>query len=350
MQERKQKTRKRKMHIIRMAVVVIPLILLLLSQTAFAQNTYVITDGARVLVHTSSATDPAVVLTEAGLALGADDTYTTQTGIGRSEITVQRVQNVTIDYCGEILEVSSTSETVGQLLQRLDLTVGSDKNVSVPMEAEAEDGLIITVSRTVRVTETYTTTIPYETGYRADPSLPAGTPAVLIRGQEGQALCTACVVYVDGQETSRTVLQQTVVTQPVNAVVAVGTAGQQPDVSTQGVVIADGFIFLPAGEVLTYKGTRQVGATAYTHTDAGCDFITSTMTRVRVGTVAVDPTVIPYGTRMFIITNDGTYVYGVSTAEDCGGAIQGNRGDLYYPTDPECWDFGVRDATIYYLG
>ena len=149
MQERKQNTRKRKMHIIRMAVVVIPLILLLLSQTAFAQNTYVITDGDRVLVHTSSATDPAVVLTEAGLALGADDTYTTQTGIGRSEITVQRVQNVTIDYCGEILEVSSTSETVGQLLQRLDLTVGSDMNVSVPMEAEAEDGMIITVSRTV---------------------------------------------------------------------------------------------------------------------------------------------------------------------------------------------------------
>ena len=148
MQERKQNTRKRKMHIIRMAVVVIPLILLLLSQTAFAQNTYVITDGDRVLVHTSSATDPAVVLTEAGLALGADDTYTTQTGIVRSEITVQRVQNVTIDYCGEILQVSTPSETVGQLLQRLDLTIGSDMNVSVPMEAEAEDGMIITVSRT----------------------------------------------------------------------------------------------------------------------------------------------------------------------------------------------------------
>ena len=103
MQERKQNVRKRKMHIIRMAVVVIPLILLLLSQTVFAQNTYVITDGDRVLVHTSSATDPAVVLTEAGLALGADDTYTTQTGIVRSEIKVQRVQTVTIDYCGEIL-------------------------------------------------------------------------------------------------------------------------------------------------------------------------------------------------------------------------------------------------------
>lgn len=350
MQERKQNVRKRKMHIIRMAVVVIPLILLLLSQTVFAQNTYVITDGDRVLVHTSSATDPAVVLTEAGLALGADDTYTTQTGIVRSEIKVQRVQTVTIDYCGEILEVSSPSETVAQLLHRLDLQVGSDMNVSVPLEADAVDGMHITISRTVRATETYTTSIPYETSYRADPSLPSGTQAVLIQGQAGQALCTASVVYVDGEETSRTVLKQTVITQPVNAVVAVGTAGQQPDVDTQGVVITDGFIFLPTGEVLTYKDTYQVVATAYTHTDAGCDFITSTGTTVRVGTVAVDPTIIPYFTRMFIVTNDGMYVYGIATAEDCGGAIKGDRIDLYFPTDPECWEFGVRDATIYFLG
>jgi len=291
-----------------------------------------------------------VVLTEAGLALGAEDTYTTQTGIVRSEITVQRVQQVTVNYCGEILDVSTTSETVGQLLQRLDLEIGPDMHVSVPMEAEATDGMRIDVSRTVRTNETYTTAIPYETSYRADPTLPSGTQSVLIQGQAGQALCTASVVYVDGQETSRTVLQQTVTVQPVNALIAVGTAGMQPDVDTQGVIIDDGFIFLPTGEVLTYKDTYQVVATAYTHTDAGCDFITSTMTRVRVGTVAVDPTVIPYGTRMFILTNDGTYVYGISTAEDCGGAIKGDRIDLYYPTDPECWAFGVRDATIYFLG
>ena len=350
MQERKHNVRKRKMHIIRMAVVIVPLILLLLSQTAFAQNTYVITDGDRVLVHTSSATDPAVVLTEVGLALGADDTYTTQTGIVRSEITVQRVQLVTIDYCGETLEVSVPSSTVGQLFQQLDLTIAPDMNVSVPMEAEVVNGMQITVSRTVRATETYTTSVPYATEYRSDPSLPAGTQAVLIHGQAGQALCTASVVYVDGEETSRTVLEQTVIAQPVNELVAVGTAGQQPDVETQGIIIADGFIFLPTGEILTYTHTHVVEATAYTHTDEGCDFITSTGTTVRVGTVAVDPTQIPYGTRMFIVSNDGQYVYGISTAEDCGGAIKGDRIDLYYPTDPECWQFGRRDATIYFLG
>ena len=77
---------------------------------------------------------------------------------------------------------------------------------------------------------------------------------------------------------------------------------------------------------------------------------TATMTVVHIGTIAVDPRVIPYGTRMFIVSNDGEYIYGVSTAEDCGGAIKGKRIDLYYPTLWECNQFGVRDCTIYFLG
>jgi 3D (Asp-Asp-Asp) domain-containing protein len=66
--------------------------------------------------------------------------------------------------------------------------------------------------------------------------------------------------------------------------------------------------------------------------------------------IAVDPDVIPYGTRMFIITSDGAFVYGVSTAEDCGGAIKGDRLDLYMPTYRECMQFGRQDCTVYFLG
>ena len=78
--------------------------------------------------------------------------------------------------------------------------------------------------------------------------------------------------------------------------------------------------------------------------------ITATMTRVRIGTVAIDPKVIPYGTRMFIVTNDNQYVYGIATAEDCGGGIKGDRIDLYFPTKKECFAFGVRQVTVYFLG
>ena len=78
--------------------------------------------------------------------------------------------------------------------------------------------------------------------------------------------------------------------------------------------------------------------------------ITATGTTVHVGTVAVDPRYIPYGTRMFIVSNDGVYIYGISVAEDCGGAIKGDRVDLYFPTLSECFAFGRRNCTIYFLG
>jgi 3D (Asp-Asp-Asp) domain-containing protein len=78
--------------------------------------------------------------------------------------------------------------------------------------------------------------------------------------------------------------------------------------------------------------------------------ITSTGTTVRIGTVAVDPRIIPYGSRMFIISNDGVYIYGVAVAEDCGGAIKGDRIDLYMPTYEDCVQFGRRTCTIYFLG
>ena len=353
MQERKRNMAKRKKSIIRMAILAVPLVLLLLlSQTAFAQNTYVITDGDRVVVYTSSATDPAAVLDEAGLALGADDTYTTQAGIGISEIKVQRSVSVTVDNCGEIITVSAKDETVASLLKRLDIKVDGSTAVSAPLEATVTDGMKITVTRSVHNTETYTAAIPYEIVYCYDTTLPAGQESVVTEGEDGLLLCTANVVYLDGQESSRTVTKQTVIRQPVNKVVAVGTGADIPasKFSDRGLVITEDKIILPTGEVLTYTGTMQADATAYTHTDAGCDRITATGSVVHKGTVAVDPRFVPYGTRMFIVANDGSYVYGVAEAEDCGGAIKRDRMDLYFPTYEECIAFGWRTCTVYFLG
>ena len=110
-------------------------------------------------------------------------------------------------------------------------------------------------------------------------------------------------------------------------------------------------IATPTGEVLTFTHSETFEATAYTHFDEGCDMKTATDTTVHWGTVAVDPRLIPYGTRMFIITNDGEYVYGIAAAEDAGdGNIVGNRIDIWLPTWSECIQFGYRDCTIYLLG
>lgn len=58
-------------------------------------------------------------------------------------------------------------------------------------------------------------------------------------------------------------------------------------------------------------------------------------------TIAVDPRVIPYGSKVYI-EGYGTYI-----AEDCGGGIKGNMIDIYMNTYNECIQFGRRKAKVY---
>ena len=358
---------KRKMTLpMRIATIALPIIcvILLLTQTAFAKNTYVINDGGRVMYHTTYATDPEQVLNEAGLELGEDDIVTTQPGFGVSEITIQRKQLISIVHGGKTLDVVSYGESVESLLERLSLLLAKEDVVSVPLNTQTYDGMVISVSRAVQTEESYIASLPYETSYCYDPTLAEGEEKVLTAGVEGQVLVTATVVYVDGVESSRTVLSQNVVRQPVNAVIAVGTyieqnapeteptepeIPQKPEVTGKP-IISDGMIITPDGEVLTYTSSDVFKATAYHNSDPGCTIWTAIGTLCRVGAIAVDPTVIPYGTRMYIVSNDGRYIYGIATAEDCGKSIKGMRIDLYFDSVAECNTFGIRDCTVYFLG
>lgn len=72
--------------------------------------------------------------------------------------------------------------------------------------------------------------------------------------------------------------------------------------------------------------------------------ITASGTKVHEGTVAVDPDVIPLGTRLYI---DG---YGMAIAEDTGGAIEGNRLDIYMADKEDCLKWGVKTRKVYILG
>ena len=394
---------KRSELLFRTVAILLPLIgaVLLLSQTVFAQNTYVITDGERILIHTTAATDPKEVLDEAGLALGDEDTFTTEGGDGVSEITVRRYQNVLINNCGQDLTVEAHSETVGALLERLGIVLDENTTVSFPLDTLTYNGMELAITRTIHTTETYTVSVPYETTYCADPSLTLVTQTVISEGENGEMLCTADITYRNGIQVNRNVVKQILSKQATPRIISVGTADPLssidfaemsatedenldwyepvteeifeeeyiPEEEEEEPVIEDipeedepiiedtpdepeistSTITTPSGEVLTYTHTMVVEATAYTKTDAGCDDWTSTGTLARYGAIAVDPSVIPYGTRMYIVSNDGAYVYGIATAEDCGGAIGGARVDLYYDTKEECYAFGRRDCTIYFL-
>lgn len=352
MKKTKSKAMRKRDFLIRSYIALLTTILVvsvaaLLSQTAFA-NTYVINDGDRVVTYTTFATDPAEVLGRAGVPLEAHDTYTTEAVDGESTITVNRAKRVTFRHHGQTSYIASLEETVGQLLQRLGIELAEADVVSHDLDETVFDGMVLTVDRVITSRETFSATVPHETQYRTDEALPLGAERVLTQGKDGELLRTADVTYVNGTEKRRSILSEILLRTPVTEIVGVGN-GEAPEEAAMP-VITDGYITLPSGEVLTYTHSDTVEATAYTHTDKGCDKITATGTTVHWGTVAVDPSRIPYGTRMFIIANDGSYVYGIATAEDCGGDIKGDRMDLYMPTYEQCREFGRRRCTLYFLG
>ena len=354
----------------------------LLSQTVFAQTSYIITDGDRVTVHRSYSSDPYEVLTEAGIELEEEDTYETGYADGMNQIIVRRMQMVTVINRGAQSVIGTYGETTGSLLARMGITPGTGDTLSCSSETQTYDGMTIELVHTETRIEEEDTTVPYPVNYYEDPDLEPGAEIVLVAGQNGLTHVKSEVTYRNGKEVSRVIVQEMVQTKPVTQLVIRGvdrTIMEQPadpepaeqaapaassgtasgssssGSSSSGGSRYDGsaetsgnVIMTSSGESYTYVDVMTCSATAYTcegyvgHTYSG--------TLARVGAIAVDPTVIPLGTKMYVVSNDGQYVYGYCVAEDIGGGIKGNKIDLYFDTYAECWDFGVRMCTVYILG
>ena len=261
------------------------------------------------------------------------------------------------------------------------ITPGTGDTLSCSSETQTYDGMTIELVHTETRIEEEDTTVPYPVNYYEDPDLEPDAEIVLVAGQNGLTHVKSEVTYRNGKEVSRVIVQETVQTKPVTQLVIRGvdrTIMEQPadpepteqsvssgstssggssssGPSTSGGSRYDGsaetsgnVIMTSSGESYTYVDVMTCSATAYTcegyvgHTYSG--------TLARVGAIAVDPTVIPLGTKMYVVSNDGQYVYGYCVAEDIGGGIKGNKIDLYFDTYAECWDFGVRMCTVYILG
>mgnify|MGYP002610749944 CR=1 FL=1 len=329
----------------------------LLSQTVFAQTSYIITDGDRVTVHRSYSSDPYEVLTEAGIELEEEDTYETGYADGMNQITVRRMQMVTVINRGAQSVIGTYGETTGSLLARMGITPGTGDTLSCSSETQTYDGMTIELVHTETRIEEEDTTVPYPVNYYEDPDLEPDAEIVLVAGQNGLTHVKSEVTYRNGKEVSRVIVQETVQTKPVTQLVIRGvdrTIMEQPadpepaeqaapdassgtasgssssGSSSSGGSRYDGsaetsgnVIMTSSGESYTYVDVMTCSATAYTcegyvgHTYSG--------TLARVGAIAVDPTVIPLGTKMYVVSNDGQYVYGYCVAEDIGGGIPNGR-------------------------
>lgn len=190
-------------------------------------------------------------------------------------------------------------------------------------------------------------TLPFSEQRCACAALAPGEEIVAAAGREGLAEQTELVTYEDGKETFRAVTERRTVQQPTPRLVLYGeehtyTVRTHPAEPTA----KDGVLLTPEGDTLSY--TRVLSCTATAYSCEGYVGTTAIGTTARVGAVAVDPKYIPYGTKMYIVSDDGAYIYGFATAEDCGN-FRGYHVDLYFDTVDECWTFGRRNCTVYIL-
>lgn len=103
------------------------------------------------------------------------------------------------------------------------------------------------------------------------------------------------------------------------------------------------------GEVRSFTKVYNMNTTAY-NLFPGSTGYTASGTKARHGAVAVDPNVIPLGTELYIQSTDDWPSYGKAIAEDTGGAIKGNKLDVFYDSYNTVINFGRRETVVYILG
>lgn len=161
--------------------------------------------------------------------------------------------------------------------------------------------------------------------------------------QEGNLQVVYDVYYADGVEIQRVAVSSTEIQQPA------------PSPAPEVAKTADGIPVIGTKEKaadFTYKYVLECTATAYDPSpeeNGGWGGMSATGVPLQPGIIAVDPKVIPLGSKVYIEALDGSWTYGYALAADTGGAIKGNRVDLLFLTKGECYDFGRRQCRVYVL-
>lgn len=312
-------------------------------------TTFRIHDGDTVIAVRARADEPEKVLEKAGITLGPSDRLITTEEAGCTLLTICRSHTITLHDGASTQTMKTTADTVGKLLAQQGISLGPQDQLTPSLSTPLTDHLEITITRRESRTLTqgqviFPLTVEYE-----DDTMEKGETKVLEEGSDGLAFSTWQILMENGVEKSRTYLTGAVTVPAKSRIVLVGT--REPTRYTHSgnlsVDSRSSTVTTASGDVLAYTKVLSVEATAYSC--EGYVGTTATGTTARYGAIAVDPSVIPYGTRMYIVSDDGAYLYGYATAEDCGGAIKGNRIDLYFDTIAECYQFGRRQCTVYIL-
>ncbi|ABO48620.1 3D domain protein [Desulforamulus reducens MI-1] len=230
---------------------------------------------------------------------------------------------VTLQVDGKTTVLQTTSKTVQGLLEEQRIGLKPEDKVFPALSAPIKKNIKVQVIRVEVKKEYHNLPVPFTTERMASQEMPRGFARKVRNGKEGLQKEVWSVRYEDGVEVSRICEAREIIQQPVNALVQYGTLSNV----NRG------------GENLRINRAMEMLATGYSYTG----YNTATGVVPRPGIAAVDPRVIPLGTRLYV---EG---YGKATALDTGGAIQGGRIDLFYETEAEALQWGKRNTRVYVL-
>ncbi len=289
--------------------------------------------------------DSGIELKEDDKVIPAPDAEITE----NCEITLSSKKPVLVKH-GDFHHNDFTAEVIDKnYLNGIGITLDDDDEVSYDYD-EAANILVVTATSVEEKTIEEKEVIKKGVIDIEDDSLYAGFVKYSKKGNDGLVKKTYDVRIENGVEVSKILVSEELVKRPEDAVRRVGTKKRPYEAE-----IIPGTT--TANAPTEYKSVINVTATAYDLSYASCGKnpgdrgygITASGMRAQYGVIAVDPSVIPLGTRLYIEGTDGSWSYGYAIAGDTGGAIKGARIDLFYNSYSQAIAFGRRSARVYIL-
>lgn len=327
------------------------------------------------------------VLKEQSLALRPlDEVYPpeeTQLSEGL-RIVVKRFRPIVVRVGEREIEVYEKHLTAKEVLRRAGVMLGGQDQLSVSLDRVIKSGEVISVNREEKSLVTVDKELPFENKTVVNQDLDPGERRIEQFGSMGVSRESYEVTRLGTQELGRVLVKTEVVSEPIAQIMQIGPATKKPKITIQtasvqtqaqtvsarsssnqvasntnssAAMATSNQLMTSRSKDFAYKNSYVMIATAYDLSYASTgklpgqpDYgITASGTKARVGAVAVDPKVIPLGTKLYIEYADGTGGYGYATAEDTGSAIKGYRVDLFFNTYQECIEFGRRRVIVYVL-
>ena len=266
---------------------------------------------------------------------------------------IKRAFGVGIEFDGEAITLSIADGTVADALKAAGVTLGEHDIVTPSLDTELSEYTHIEIQRVTFGTVTETEAIEFDTVRVEDSYSYVGNKTVTTKGVNGEKTLTYDAKYIDGVLVEKTLVGEEIVKEPVDEVISIGTkkvntlsAYKNTTAPISELTVPDDLELDENGIPVNYKNKIAAKATAYTG-----DPETASGRTPMAGHIAVDPNEFPYGTELYIVSADGSYVYGYCIAADTGGFVEmGNTDvDLYLNNEDMCYNWGNRPITIYVL-